>query len=120
MAGIKGQGRVQKLILRELEVSPVLSLRVLNPSGNKSKQKALRRSVKKLVQSGAVTRLKVIVPSSPVPIVHSVVAKAGTTVLGIQTVFRTDIVEPVAEPVAEGEIPMTLEDRIERLQKRIG
>lgn len=118
MAGIKGQGRVQKLILRELDTSPVLSLRVLNPSGNKSRQKALRRSAKKLVQSGAVTRLKVIVPSSPVPTIHDCLVRAGTAVLGIQTTVRTDIVEPVAEPVVEGE-KLSLDNRIARLQEKI-
>ena len=122
MAGKQGQGKIQQRILRELETSPVLSLRVLNPDGNRSRQKALRRSTKKLVQSGAVTRLKIIVPSSRVPSIHSLVAKAGTCILGLQTTVRTETDKPVqeiSEVDGEGKEPMTLDDRIEKLQEKI-
>ena len=121
MAGIKGQGRTQKLILAALEINPVLSLSSLNPEGSRSRQKALRRSVRRLLAAGLLVRMKIVVPSSPIPIVYDCVAKAGAVVLGIPTKVRTDIVKPVQEtqePEAEKE-KLSLDERIQRLQKRI-
>ena len=121
MAGIKGQGRTQKLILAALDINPILSISSLNPDGNRSRQKALRKSARRLLAAGLLERVKVIVPTPSGPVIYDAVAKSGSYVLGMQTVLQNEV-EPVAEPVEkvdEGEEPMSLDDRIARLQKRI-
>ena len=121
MAGIKGQGRTQKLILRTLETNPILSLSSLNPDGNRSRQKALRKSARRLLAAGLLVRLKVVVPSSPMPLIYDCVARSGAAVLGMPATSQNDIVQPVQEtqePEAEKE-KLNLDDRIQRLQKRI-
>lgn len=121
MAGKLGQGKLQKLILRELETNPVLSLRSLNPEGKRSRRKALHRSVKKLVQRGVLERVKVIVPNPSGPIVYDAVVRSGSYILGMQIVSQNDIVQPVQEiSKTDGDgAKLSLDERIQRLQVRI-
>jgi hypothetical protein len=123
MAGVKGQGKIQKLILAALDTNPVLALPSLNPDSNRSRQRSLRRAERRLLAGGLLVRLKVVVPSPSGPLIYDVVAKSGAAVLGIPTVSQNDL-EPKPEPVPEPEIdereePMTLNERIERLQEKI-
>lgn len=121
MAGVKGQGKTQKLILRTLETNPVLSLSSLNPDGNRSRRKALRKSAGRLLAAGLLERMKVVVPTPLGPVISDVVVRSGSYILGMQIVSQNDIVQPVQEiqePEAEKGKP-SLDERIQRLQKRI-
>jgi hypothetical protein len=121
MAGKLGQGKTQKSILAALDTNPILSLSSLNPDGNRSRRKAIRKSAGKLLAAGLLERMKVVVPTPSGPMIYDAVAKAGAVVLGIPTVSQNDIVQPVQktqEPEAEKET-LSLDERIQRLQKRI-